>query len=152
VVNFDTKMRGPAHPTVFTILTDWTKNTNDSIKYYSGIAYYHNTFKLEKIGVGQIALLDLGMAKAIAKVKVNGVELGGAWTAPYKIDITRALKSGDNEVEIKVVNTWVNRLIGDKRLPENERKTWTIDDPYRRRSPLESSGLLGPVKIQLIRY
>jgi len=93
----------------------------------------------------------LGVAKAIAKVTVNGVEMGGAWTPPYQVDITKALKPGINKLEVKVVNTWSNRLIGDGRMPPGERKTSVLFGPDPK-GGLESSGLLGPVKIDMIKY
>jgi len=89
------------------------------------------------------------LVKAIAKVRINDVEVGGVWTAPYKIDITAALKPGKNTIAIKVVNTWVNRLIHDSELPANKRITWTIHNPYNNKSGLQSSGLLGPVKLEI---
>lgn len=151
MVSFDKAMRGPANPVVFNTLTDWSKNSNDSIKYYSGTAYYHNTFKIGKPVKGANYVIDLGVARAIAKVTVNGIEVGGAWTPPYQLDITKALKSGENKLEIKVVNTWVNRLIGDSLLPADQRKTSYIFGPDMKNG-LESSGLLGPIKIDIIKY
>jgi hypothetical protein len=147
-VVFDSKGRGPEKPVLFDTLTDWSLHANDSIKYYSGTAYYHNTFKLEKPEDGIKYVIDLGVARDIAKVSVNGVELGGAWTPPYQVDITRALKRGENKLEIKVVNTWVNRLLGDALLPANRRKTAALFGPDPG-AGLEPSGLLGPVKIDL---
>jgi len=150
-VNFDKAMRGPAKPVVFNSLTDWSLNANDSIKYYSGTAYYHNTFNPGKIIPGARYIIDLGLARAIAKVTVNGIAVGGAWTPPYQVDITRALKPGVNKLEIKVVNTWENRLIGDSRLPADQRKVSAAFGPGAG-TGLESSGLLGPVKIEVIKY
>ncbi len=151
VVNFDSKMRGPAKPVIFNTLTDWSKSENDSIKYYSGTAYYHTTFNAGKIVKGASYLIDLGMARAIAKVTVNGVEVGGAWTYPYQVDITKAIKPGVNKLDIKVVNTWVNRLVGDAMLPAAQRKTSVLFGPDPRNG-LESSGLIGPVSIKEIVY
>ncbi|WP_262886837.1 glycosyl hydrolase [Mucilaginibacter humi] len=105
IVNFDAKMRGPAKPVIFETLTDWSKNSNDSIKYYSGTAVYHNNFNITTLVKGTNYILDPGPARAIAKVKINGVDVGGAWTPPYQLDITRALKPGANTIEVKVVNT-----------------------------------------------
>jgi len=151
IVNFDSSMRGPVKPVLFDTLVDWSKNINDSIKYYSGTAYYHTSFNISSIIKGVNYWINLGVARSIAKVSVNGVEMGGVWTAPYQVDITKALKPGENKLDIKVVNTWVNRLIGDSRLPANQRKTSTLFGPDSG-SALESSGLLGPVKISIIKY
>ncbi len=151
LVNFDPDMRGPSRPVVFNQLEDWTQNKEDSIKYYSGAAYYHHSFKLSKVKNEERVLLDLGNVTAIAKVKVNGIAVGGVWTPPYKIDITRALKPGKNELEIKVVNNWINRLIGDHGLPENERITWTYYNSYDADVKLQSSGLKGPVRLEIVK-
>jgi len=151
LVTFDKAMRGPAKPVVFDNLTDWIKSTNDSIKYYSGTAYYYNTFKIDKLIKGMNYIIDLGIAKSIAKVFINGIEMGGAWTPPYQVDITKALKPGENKVEIKVVNTWQNRIIGDALLPKDQRKAVVTFGPNAK-TALESSGLLGPVKIEEIQY
>jgi hypothetical protein len=150
-VNFDAKMRGPKNPVIFETLTDWSKSTNDSIKYYSGTAIYHNKFNITTLAKGTNYILDLGLARAIAKVKINGVDVGGAWTPPYQLDITRALKAGANTIEVKVVNTWVNRLIGDSKLPEAERKVSALVMPNIGKGVV-SSGLLGPVKVVQIKY
>ena len=152
-VTFDhDKMRGPAKPVVFKELTDWSTNADESIKYYSGTAVYKNTFKAAKANTGERLFLELNDVKVMAKVKVNGVNVGGVWTFPWHVDITDALKTGENEIEISVVNTWVNRLIGDSKLPVSERKTWSGDNPYRPDSKLEPSGLRGPVTIKSVRY
>jgi len=150
-VVFDTKMGGPANPLRFDSLTDWSRHSNDSVKYYSGAARYLNTFRIEKIEKGVNYMIDLGVAKDIAKIAVNGIEVGGTWTPPYQLDITRALKPGENSLEIRVVNTWVNRLLGDALLPANQRRTSALFGPNPA-GGLESSGLLGPVKISIFKY
>jgi len=146
-VTFDPSKRGPEQPVVFETLQDWTKSTDDHIKYYSGTAFYTTKFSLKKLPKAEKCFIDLGRFTAMAKVSVNGTYVGGLWTAPYQLDITKMIKAGENELKIEVVNTWVNRLIGDQRLPEKERQTWCPYNPYKAESQLQPSGLFGSVEI-----
>ncbi|QGY42775.1 glycoside hydrolase family 2 [Maribellus comscasis] len=151
-VQYDASMRGPEEPVVFNSLQDWTSSSDEKIKYYSGTAIYSSKFNLNELPADEQFFIDLGKVSVMAKVTVNGTYVGGVWTPPYQIDISKAIKAGENEVKIEVVNTWVNRLIGDQNLPQNERKTWCLDNPYKADSKLQSSGLLGPVIVSCIKY
>ena len=91
--------------------------------------------------------LDLGTISNIAEVTVNGINCGTIWTFPYKADISEALKKGKNSIEIKITNTWANRLIGDEKLPKEERLTWTTATFRLQEGILLKAGLLGPVTI-----
>jgi hypothetical protein len=135
--------RGPVEPVTFEKLTDWSKHDDERIKYFSGTAVYKTSFDLGKKPDGEL-YLDLGKVVAMAKVKVNGRYAGGVWTAPYRVDIAPFVKSGSNEVEIEVVSTWANRIIGDRKLPAEQRKLRISRGPD---GALYESGLLGPVKI-----
>ncbi len=84
--------------------------------------------------------------KNLAVVSVNGKQVGETWHAPYRVDVTSALKPGANEITIKVVNAWVNRLIGDEQ-PGATKFTFADVKPYKADSPLLPSGLLGPVTV-----
>ncbi len=150
---------------VFDPLTDWTARAEPGIKYYSGIATYRKTFR-SPIADHTPLYLDLGTVHDMARVRLNGHDLGVVWCAPWRIDIAGAVKAGDNQLEIEVVNRWANRMIGDKqpadanartvecppgflggkRIPAG-RYTFCTDDPYDANSPLVPSGLLGPVRI-----
>jgi len=147
-VQFDPAFGGPAESVVFNKLTDWSKNADDRIRYYSGTATYLKTFKWEKDKLeGEILWLELGSFANMADVKLNGQSCGICWTAPYRVRIDKQLKQGENELEIAVTNTWANRLIGDHTLPVNKRITWTTA-PYRLEGkPLLPAGLFGPVSI-----
>jgi hypothetical protein len=149
-VNFDALRRGPDAPVVFEKLTDWSSSSDDRIKYYSGTAFYNCKFRLEKIAKGENVIISLGEVTAVAKVTVNGDYAGGVWTAPYCLDITGLVKEGENELKIEVVNTWVNRLIGDSKLPVEKRETWCPVNPYTPENSLQKSGLVGPVLIQKV--
>jgi hypothetical protein len=150
-VKFDESLRGPKAPVIFESLTDWTERPEDAIKYYAGTAIYSNIFKVKPPASGEKIYLNIGALNGMAKVKVNGKYLGGIWTAPWKLDISKALKNGENELEISVVNNWMNRLIGDSKLPPEERKTATFVNPYRPDSSLQPSGLIGPVVIERVK-
>ena len=146
VISFDPARRGPEGKLNVDRLFDWTTAASEDIKYYSGAVQYRNQFELGQIPDSDI-YIDLGNVMVMAKVKVNGKEVGGAWTEPYRVNITSALKKGINTVEVEVVNNWQNRIVGDMRLPEKDRKIWITVNPWTADSPLQPSGLLGPVKI-----
>ncbi len=150
-VQFDSSQRGPVKPQIFKTLTDWTNSTNDSIKYYSGTAIYSNQFKMKKVSKGQKVMISLGTVTAMAKIYINGVYAGGLWTAPYEVDITKFVKKRNNDLKIEVVNNWMNRLIGDKKQVEEQGKTWCPVNPYTAESPLQVSGLIGPVSIDVVK-
>ena len=122
-VKFDPSFIGPTNPVIFESLQDWTVSENDSIKYYSGTATYSITFNLSEESENSDIVIDFGSLTAMGKVKVNGNYVGGVWTHPYKLNVTKWVKLGQNDLEIEVVNNWMNRLIGDHNLPENQRRT-----------------------------
>ena len=129
-----------------TVLSDWSKSEKPSVKYYSGTVIYTNTFVAEEEWLHRGVKLIIDTLYNIATVKVNGVTCGTVWTRPYEVDIFRALKAGENKVEIEVTNTWRNRLIGDELQPEN-RRTW-LNSPYQLKDkPLLPAGIVGNVNI-----
>ncbi|MFB0497735.1 hypothetical protein ABID99_003972 [Mucilaginibacter sp. OAE612] len=145
-VQFDPKYGGPAKPIMFDKPEDWSRSENDSIKYYSGTAVYNQTLQFTA-KAGAKTYLDLGNVANMAEVYLNGINCGTAWTFPYRVDLSKAIKSGENKLVIKVTNTWANRLMGDHALPENKRITWT-NAPYRLEGrSLLPAGLLSPVKL-----
>jgi hypothetical protein len=146
-LSFQPNRGAPASITLDT-LASWTANADPGVKYFSGIGAYTKTIDAAPgwFKPGASLWLDLGDVKNLAEVSVNGTSLGIVWHAPYRIDITKALKPGRNQLTIKVINTWVNRLIGD-RQPDAAKFTFTDVTPYNASSPLMPSGLIGPVQI-----
>ncbi|NJN33128.1 MAG: hypothetical protein HC817_01625 [Saprospiraceae bacterium] len=106
---------------IFENLTDWKDHPNDSIKHYAGTATYKKSFNFNQNLKKQDTriTLDLGQVAVAAQVKLNGKDLGVLWKMPFTIDVTEALKNGQNDLEIAVTNLWTNRLIGDERYPDN---------------------------------
>lgn len=151
-VHFDSSGHAPQDRITMNVLEDWSKSADKKVRFYSGSAIYTNTILVPEIVKGESYYLDLGSVGVMADVKLNGQPAGGAWTAPWRVDVTRLLKKGMNSVEITVVNTWANRLIGESRLPEKERKTWVTVHGVKASDPLQASGLLGPVTIRSVRY
>ena len=105
---------------------------------------------------GESYFLELGSVKdvGIAEVKINGTDKGVIWTSPFRVDITEELQEGENTLEIKVVNSWYNRVAGDQTFPDKKQYNSTnieLKHDFRGRPmdeiPLEPSGLLGPVTL-----
>lgn len=147
-VSFQEKRGAPAE-TTFETLSPWNENTDNGIKYFSGTGTYSKTINApaEWFSKGKEIWIDLGSVKNLAEVFVNGKSMGVAWKTPFRINMTGSLKEGENKLEIKVTNLWVNRLIGDTRPDAKEKITFTTMPFYRTESPLLPSGLLGPVNI-----
>lgn len=168
-VSFDPEWGGPEQ-VAFEKLVDWTSRPERGIRYYSGIASYHKTFDMpaslhtdEQVPI----FLSLGEVHNLARVILNGQDLGVVWTSPWHINISEALVGGENQLEIRVANLWPNRLIGDEYLPfdgvkngewpdwllegkprTSGRNTFTTHPYYTKNSPLLKSGLIGPVTLQ----
>jgi hypothetical protein len=167
-VAFDPGWGGPER-IVFDRLSDWTQRPEEGIRFYSGIARYSKTFDLPTPPATTRPtrwVLDLGTVKNLARVRLNGKDLGVVWTAPWQVEITGAVQPQHNRLEIDVANLWINRLIGDEQFPDDgvqkgrwpdwvlngtprptQRFTFTTHRFYKWGDPLQSSGLLGPVAV-----
>jgi hypothetical protein len=158
----------------FAKLEDWSQRPEPAIRHFSGTAVYRQSFDLGAAKAERI-FLDLGVVKNVARVRLNGRDLGVVWTAPWQVEITSVIKEKANELEIEVANLWPNRLIGDASLPKEQRRTvsniatydmklstnwlsgsnWgrstcpSCTDRLRTGTPpaLLPSGLLGPVRL-----
>jgi hypothetical protein len=150
-VSFNPDWGGP-QSVVFERLEDWTKRPEEGIRYYSGTATYRKRFELSPSDAQKLkpaAFLDLGIVKNLARVRLNGHDLGMVWTTPWRVEITGAVKAGPNALEVEVVNLWPNRLIGDAKLPQAQRRTVTNVEKFNKPDAvLLGSGLLGPVTVR----
>ncbi len=173
---FPPHLGAPAHVTLNRLLS-WSEHSDPGVRYFSGTAAYRKTFNVP-VGFaasGQRVALDLGQVKNLAEVTLNGKRLGVLWKAPFRADVTGALKPGQNRLEVKVTNLWPNRLIGDEHFPEDAEwhgatlarwPDWIVNGAPRPRTgrvafatwkfftkdtPLLESGLLGPVTVRSVR-
>jgi hypothetical protein len=173
--NWDLRFPAPAGAQVIIDkLTSWTNIALEDAKYFSGTAVYKADVDVPASTVkkDQRVYLDLGRVEVIAQVILNGKDLGILWHAPFTVDVTDAIRKGNNKLEIRVTNLWINRMIGDEFLPEdpernangtlNKWPAWVLagkSSPNGRRSfsswklwrkddKLWPSGLLGPVVLR----
>ena len=133
-------------------LVSWSNYADAGVRYFSGTATYTRTINASAkwFEAGTHLWLDLGDVKEVAEISVNGTPFETVWKAPYRVEVTGALRPGENQLQIKVTNLWVNRLIGDQQ-PNARKFTFTTYQPYQVDAPLLPSGLLGPVQLLAIR-
>lgn len=138
-------------------LSSLTESDEEAVKYFSGTVTYKNTFTLTKKNQPAGLSIDLGEVGQMADVFVNGEHVDFLWKAPYKVNFEGKLKPGKNTIEVKVVNTWANRLIGDGQ-PGVEGHSFTPIPFYGVKSLTQNmgtlipAGLMGPVHLQILRY
>ncbi|MGN0852008.1 MAG: glycosyl hydrolase [Kiritimatiellia bacterium] len=162
----------PTGRVVYAKLASWSTAADERLKYFAGRAVYRRTFSVPADLLARDLVLDLGEVRELATVRLNGTNLGCLWEAPYRVPVRGRLKPGGNVLEIEVVNTWPNRLIGDARARKNgaaepmspkgpwpqwvlDRKpdsgtgifTWSNFMGWTADEPLLPAGLLGPVQI-----
>lgn len=172
-VSFSPNLGAP-NKAVFDKLISWTDAKDEGIQHFSGTATYRKKFVLPDnlLQADKMLALDLGSVAVIAEVIINGKNAGILWKAPFRINIDEFVAKGVNTLEVKVTNLWVNRLIGDEKLPlDIERKgdktkvlpDWLINNTERlsgrltfpswkhwnKDDELLTSGLLGLVKIDV---
>ena len=169
-------MPGAGAPEQVTLekLISWSEHGSPGVRYFSGTAAYAKTLNVPPtlLGGNRHLYLDLGKVQVMAQVTINGKDLGILWKPPYRVEITDAAKAGDNTLEVKVVNLWPNRLIGDEQRPEDAERdprgflkvwpqwlqdnrpnpagrfTFTSWELWRKDDALLDSGLLGPVRLE----
>jgi hypothetical protein len=168
---------GAPEQAVLDNLISWSDHGDNGVKYFSGAATYRKSFDFAPAPVAPPGLtpstwLDLGKVAVMAAVKLNGRDLGILWKPPYRVDISAAVKPGENALEVRVVNLLVNRMIGDEWLPEDSERNdggtlkkwpqWLQDGKpspggrftfsswrlWKKDAPLQESGLLGPVTVR----
>ena len=123
LVEFESGRGAPTGERTYAKLADWTESDDEGIRHFSGTATYRTTFgfalakaKSERVGLRLNEVCD------IAEVELNGCRVGVAWHAPFELDVTGFLREGNNELVVKVTNSWANRLIGDEAKADDA--TW----------------------------
>lgn len=149
---FDRNLGGPAKPVSFPKLTDWLDHADPAIRDYSGKATYTTTFELSGDEAASPIAIELVEVRGvgIAKVKLNGSDLGITWRPPFRVALGQSAKPGINTLEVTAINSWCNRVMADDKLPDNQRVTQTnirVEKQGRFKWQPEPSGLIGPVRI-----
>ena len=148
-VNFDPTMGGPARFPMEK-LADWSTSDSAGVRYYSGTATYNRQFTIGKgaLSPKTRAFVSFTDIQEIARLVVNGKDCGIIWTPPYQADITEQIKPGVNEIQVQVINTWNNRIVGDWRSPEKPPYTRTnAKNKFNAKSALLPSGLIGKAEV-----
>jgi Glycosyl hydrolases family 2, sugar binding domain. len=143
-VFFDPKWGGPGEVT-FANLNDWTENEDKRIKFYSGTAVYRKTIQIDKPFSGKQVLLRFPQLGSIARVFLNGKEISTVWCSPWEADVTTFIQKGENALEIQVVNSLNNRMVGDASLPQSERFTYAYPEITTPKDKLVPSGIMDKV-------
>ena len=167
--------RGAPEKARFDTLIPWNEHDDEGIRYFSGTATCTTRFEVPAslLAKDTQVWLDLGEVGVMARVRLNGADLGVLWMEPYRVDVSGALKAGRNTLEIDVTNLWINRLIGDEQHPDDcawsekdhltewpewllsgkprpvkERLTFTTWKHWKKDDQLFRSGLIGPVLLK----
>lgn len=140
-VYFDPRWGGPGK-VVFDELIDWTVHADTGIRYYSGTAVYHKELNLAMPAQNERLLLRFPRLGSLARVWVNGKEVVTVWCSPWEADITSYVHEGKNNLKIEVVNSLMNRMIGDASLPESERFTYAYPQIATPTDKLVPSGIM----------
>jgi hypothetical protein len=143
---------GPGAPATTRLphLIDWSTHEDPAVRAFSGRATYRKEFTWSKQDAAHgPTWLHLGEVAVLAEVTVNGRDLGPLWTAPWRVDVGPHLRPGTNSVQIRVTNTWHNRLTSDAGKPAGQRVSH-VSQRYRKLpgDALQSAGLIGPVTLQ----
>jgi len=150
-LHFDSAWGGP-ESYLMSELVSWTETETEAVSFYSGKAIYQKSVSLTKAQLTRAkqAVLSFENIQETARLRVNGKDLGILWTPPYRLNIHGALKSGDNVIEVEVINTWNNRLVGDWRTPDQKQFTRTnIKNKFKNGQLLES-GIVGKARLAMI--
>lgn len=101
-------------------LYSWTESTDPNIAFFSGTATYRTRFNLSSKDARNLYKIALGDVRDIARVRLNGKDLGVAWYEPFEVLVGDAAVSGENVLEVEVTNGWHNRLLFEHSLPGDD--------------------------------
>lgn len=88
----------------------WTNLGDSILNATMATGVYSTSFDMPNIPSNAAFILDLGDVRETARVLVNGKDAGTLFAVPYRIDITRFLKTGRNTLDIEVANLPANRI------------------------------------------
>lgn len=89
------------------------------LRDYMGVAWYRTSFDVPKLGDGRRALVRFGAVDYFSEVYVNGRQVGtheGGYT-PFAFDVTGAVRTGKNELVVRVVDPPMDERDGRARFP-----------------------------------
>lgn len=123
---------------------------NDLDPTFSGTLCYRRRLWVNALGHAARLVVDLGTVYYHAEVLVNGQLVGRRAWAPMRFDLTDALKTGDNELLIRVTNTLANQWLRPD-IHHRDRNMWDnvyLDKVTPFMSESRHAGLVGPVTLR----
>jgi len=145
-VSLHSPLGEPPRSLVLESLRNLAESEDAYLRGFSGEAVYETRFDWNS-SLPEKVDLSLGDVANLAWVELNGVRCGTVWCAPYTLDVSSALKAGENTLRIHVFNTWVNRLVADHSLAPGVALTRTSAPWLLQGVQPAPSGLLGPVRL-----
>lgn len=134
-------------------LKSWTELGDDEARRFAGTARYRVQFDAPNQPADDW-LLDLGDVRESARVRLNGKDVGTAWSLPFQLRIGSYLRPGVNELEIDVTNLAANRIRDLDRRGVKWKIMREINFVNINYQPFDASGwtltpsgLLGPIKL-----
>ena len=117
----------------------------EMLRYYSGTAIYRKTIELEQPKSNEQVFLRFSNINFMGRIRLNGQEISTVWCSPWEADLTPAILQGENKLEIEVVNSLMNRMIGDAGLPQEKRYTFAYPEIVKPADNLVPSGMMDEV-------
>ncbi len=124
-----------AHDFASASLKDWAEVPE--LSRFAGTATYSRAISVDAgwLTKGTRVILDLGKVHDVATVTVNGESLPTLFSAPFRVDVTKLVRAGKNDISVAIANVPQNAMIDPK------------DTIYKKLKPVPA-GWVGPAKLE----
>lgn len=132
-------------------LENWAESIDNRLKYFSGMIIYKNNFDLKELPDSKLIYLCFDNLYEVASVAINGVRLKQEiWCKPFRVNVASYLRRGINQIEVRVSNSWRNKIIEQNDKPLQNRELYYLD--YIGNNIPSPSGIWGNVCLKELEY